>query len=1157
MQIILHGKIAYIRYRYFLKLILIMKLVALLLAIACVHVSAEGVSQKITFSVKQAPLSSVFTRIEQQTGYKFFYDNKIVKKAGKVTVSLRSASINEIMDEVLADQQLTYYIIDKTIVVKKKKEQIVEPQSLAPQDISVPRENTLGDSRMNLDKRMKELLQENLDKVERKDIAVQGTVTSKTGEALPGVSILVKGSLIGTASDANGKFQLDVPDQNAKLVFSYVGYVTQEISVGTSKIIDVVMAEDDKALEEVVVVGYGTQRKVDVTGSVASINSKAIVERPSPDALGALQGQVPGLSITQNSGQVGDYRINIRGFNSINASNNPLFVIDGVIGADYSAINPNDIERVDVLKDASASAIYGARGSGGVIIITTRQGAFDKAPTVAYDFVLGFNSLLRKIPVLNSTQYQAMEKQAYANSGKPYPNFGELEPDLFNPDNTPKYNTDWQKEAYRPTVSQNHNLSIFGGSKFVKYNTSIGYQDIKPLSLNTYNKKYTMRINVDSKVNDWLNAGLNLSGTFTKARTSRGNGFGFGVERNAIEALPYIPVTLPDGRWGTASMHALAEAAPNPVVFATNQYNIANKITLFGDTYLEANLLPGLKFRTSFSSQLNAIKTNLAESNDYVQRGLYNSISAGVNIDQTVYWQSSNYFSYKKELGRNSNIDATLGAEWSQLDNQTLGASSSGFDSGYYLWNNLGAGTVPNPPSSSAYSKRTNSYFGRVVYSLADKYLFTATGRLDGASVFGENHKFAFFPSAALAWRISEEEFLKNSRAISNLKLRVSYGSTGNSSIGSYGSINTLSTNTAIFGGVRATGVVQGVIPNPDLKWEQTNQFNLGLDLDLLNNRFNIVADVYDKVTNNLLLNAPVPNSSGYDTQLKNIGSVRNRGAELGITSNNLTGRLTWSTTLNFAANRSKILALGVNNEDIFPGPALIYQTNILRVGEQLGTLWGFKQDGTWGSDEAAEAAKYGRTAGQPKVVDLNNDGVINSSDQTIIGHSYPKFTGELINRVKFGNFDMSLDIAFSKGNKYFNMGTILQEQRETYANAWTSVLDAWTPTNQNTSVGAVRLNTDPIQYLVLTDRYVTDGSFIRGRNLTVGYLLPQNIAGRIGIRTLRVYAGLQNFFLLTKVKYGYDPESSIYPQAFAYGIDMYSQPRARILNLGVSATLK
>lgn len=1087
----------------------------------------ELLTYKITIKKKQETVKLLFSEIEKSLDVKFLYSSNLLNPNQKVSIS-KDETLGSILTKILTPLNLEYEVADRQIIIKP----ILVP-------LGQKRRDPLGSSQPALDS------------------LVKGVVLDEKEEPLPGVNVLIKGTQRGTVTDVDGNFSINVSDATSTLVFSYVGYLPQEVAITGSKPLKIALKADQKSLDEVVVVGYGTQRKVDVTGSVASISSTGIRERPSPDALGALQGQVPGLNITQNSGQVGDYRINIRGFNSINASNNPLFVIDGIIGADYSAINPNDIERVDVLKDASASAIYGARGSGGVIIITTKQGSFDKAPTVSYDFVLGFNSLLRKIPVLNSTQYQAMEKQAYANSGKPYPNFGELEPDLFNPDNTPKYDTDWQKEAYKPTVSQNHNLSIMGGSKFVKYNTSLGYQDMKPLALNTYHKKYTMRVNVDSKVNDWLNAGLNLSGTFTKARTSRGNGFGFGIERNAIEAIPYIPVTLPDGRWGTASMHALAEAAPSPVVFAENQYNIANKTTLFGDTYLEALLLPGLKFRTSFSSQLNLTKTNSAEVLDYVQRGLYNSISAGVSLDQNVYWQSSSYFSYKKELSRNSNVDATLGAEWSQLDNQTLGASSSGFDSGYYLWNNLGAGKVPNPPSSSAYSKRTNSYFGRVVYSLADKYLFTATGRLDGASVFGENHKFAFFPSAALAWRVSEEEFLKNSRLISNLKLRVSYGSTGNSSIGSYGSINTLSTNTAIFGGVRAGGVVQGVIPNPDLKWEQTNQLNVGLDLDLFNNRFNIVADVYDKVTNNLLLNAPVPNSSGYDTQLKNIGSVRNRGAELGITSNNLTGKLTWSTTLNFAANKSKILALGVNNGDIFPGPALIYQTNILRVGEQLGTLWGFKQDGTWGSGDAAEAATYGRTVGQPKIVDLNNDGVINASDQTTIGHSYPKFTGELINRVRYGSFDMSLDIAFSQGNKYFNMGTILQEQRQTYANAWTSVLDAWTPTNQNTSVGAVRLNSDPIQYLVLTDRYVTDGSFIRGRNLTIGYNLPQNIINRIGMRSLRVYSGLQNFFLITKVKYGYDPESSIYPQAFAFGIDMYSQPRARILNLGVSATLK
>lgn len=989
--------------------------------------------------------------------------------------------------------------------------------------------------------------------------AISGTVKDSQGTPLVGASVKVKGTTVGTLADKDGAFTIKLPPGKTVLTVSYVGYEVTEVNTASADFSPQITLKESAALKEVVVVGYGTQRKVDVTGSVGSINSKTIAERSAPDAMGALEGQVPGLNITQNTGAVGDYRINIRGFNSINASNNPLFVIDGVIGADYSAINPADIDKIDVLKDASASAIYGARGSGGVIIITTKQGNYNKPTTLSYNGVTGFNSLLKEIPVLNSTQYQAMEKQAYANSGVPYPNFGQLEPELFNADNTPKYNTDWQKEVYRPTFSQDHNLSVSGGTEATKYNFAVGFQDDRPLSLFSYNKKFSARMNIDSKINKWLNAGLNVSGIYNLVKGD--SGYGYSVSRMAIESLPYIPVTLPDGKWGADGMHALGEGpAANPVASATNDFSITHHTLTFASTYLEAILSPSLSFKTSLSGQVSSSKNNVANSSDLLDRGQYTGINAAINTDQNEYWQSSSYFTYNKTFNGIHKINGTLGAEWSQTSDEGFGDSVSGFDGSYYLFNNLGAANIANPPSSSAYKKATNSYFGRLVYSYADKYLFTATGRYDGASVFGENHKFAFFPSAAVAWRVSQEDFLKNSTLISNLKLRLSYGSTGNSSIAPYGSLSTLASNSAIFSGTRTSGVVQGIIPNPDLKWEQTNQVDLGMDLDLFKGRINIVADVYNKTTHNLLLYAPVPLSSGYDNVLKNIGSVGNKGLELGITSNNLTGDLTWSTTLNLAFNKNKVLALGNNNEDIFPGPAVLDQIDILRVGQPVGSLWGYIQDGTWGSSEAAQAAKFGKLPGDIKIRDLNGDGVINSKDQTIIGQSYPNYTGEFINRFKYKNFDFSLDIGFSQGNDAFNIGVLIQEQRETYANAYTSVLNAWTPTNQNTSVGYVRLNNDPHgSTLVQTSRYVSNASFIRGRNMTLGYTFPKYIADKFSMSSLRVFAGLQNFFLLTKDKYSYDPESSSWSPnlPFSSGVDLYGQPRPRVFNLGLSMNIK
>lgn len=974
--------------------------------------------------------------------------------------------------------------------------------------------------------------------------AVSGIVSDENKLPLPGVTVMEKGTTNATASNEKGVFSLKVKT-NAILMFRSTGYKLQEVAVNDQTTLNISMVPENTSLKDVVVIGYGTQRKVDVTGSVASVSSKTIMERPSPNALGALEGQVPGLSITSNSGRPGDMRVNIRGFNSINASNNPLFVVDGVIGVDYSTINPNDIATIDVLKDASSTAIYGARGSGGVIIITTKRGKDGKA-VVNLNLTGGYNVLPREIPLLNSTQYQTMEKAAYAFvPGRAYPDFAKLEPLLYNSDGTPKYNTDWQKEVYKPSFSQNDNLSISGGNPDLKYTMNYGYQNDQALMLFTYSKKYSARINLDAKVNNWLTTGLNLSGVSSKERIQDDGVGGLTATREVMEAFPMIPVKMPDGSWGGNFMHLNSEGADNPVNILTNYYNIHNRINVLANTYFNIRLSDNLEFKTSFSAESYTDENDQASSGSAVQRGLYQNISAGIFSEKSLYWQSSSYFTYKKQFNKASNLNVVLGTEWAKKHDQTVGASASNFDSDFYLWNNLGAGIVPNPPSSNAYDWQIHSYFSRVTYSLLDKYLFTATGRYDGSSKFGANHKYAFFPSAAAAWRVSEEDFLKGSKTISNLKLRISYGSTGNSEIGQYQSIGGLSSNTAIFGGNRAGGEVQGTIPNPNLKWEKTDQANLGVDLGLFNDRINLTADIYNKITTGLLLYAPVPLSSGFDNVLTNIGSVRNRGFELGLNTNNLVGAFKWSTTLNFSANRNKILALGLHNEDIFPGPGFLDQTNILRVGQPVGTFYGLTRLGTWSTDEAAQAALVGAKPGDIK----------DSATKSVLGHAYPNFTSEFINRFSYKNFELVVDIQVSQGNSVLNLGYATSEDRQTLANSYTTVLNAWTPSNQNTSIAKVRLNGDGPS-LRQDSHYVQDGSFIRGKNISLSYTVPKSICDQLHLNNLRLFTGVQNAFLITKYKTGYDPEVSTYSQPFAYGIEFYAQPKARTFNFGLNVSL-
>ncbi|MDQ6481777.1 TonB-dependent receptor [Dyadobacter sp. LHD-138] len=1077
--------------------------------------SQELLSYKITINKKQETVKLIFSEIEKSLDVKFLYSSNLLNPNQKVSLS-KNETLGSILTKILTPLDLEYEVADRQIIIKP----ILVP-------LGQKRRDDLGSSRPSLDS------------------LIKGVVVDEKGEALPGVNVLIKGTQRGTVTDVKGNFSIDVSASARALIFSYVGYLPQEIAITNSTSLKISLKADQKSLEEVVVIGYGTQRKVDVTGSVASISSAAIMERPSPNALGALQGLVPGLNITSNSGRPGDMRVNIRGFNSINASNNPLFVVDGVIGVDYSTINPNDIETIDVLKDASSTAIYGARGSGGVIIITTKRGK-DGKTAVNLNISGGYNVLPREIPLLNSTQYQTMEKAAYAFvPGRAYPDFAKLEPLLYNADGTPKYNTNWQREVYKPSFSQNYNLSIAGGSPNVKYSMNYGYQDDHALMLFTYLKKYSARINVDAKVNSWLTTGLNLSAIGAKERIQDDGVGGFNGPRNTMEQLPMIPVKMPDGSWGGNFMHLNSEGSDNPVNWLTNYYNINNKVNVLGNSYLNFRLADNLEFKTSLSLESFTNKNDISASGSAVQRGLYQRIRAGINTERSLYWQSSSYFTYKKQLNEANNLNIILGTEWAKKHNETFGASSANFDSDFYLANNLGAGIVPNPPTSNVYDWQIHSYFSRITYSLLDKYLFTATGRYDGSSKFGANHKYAFFPSAAVAWRVSEEDFLKNFKTVSDLKIRLSYGSTGNSEIGQYQSIGALASNTAIFGGARAGGQVQGRIPNPNLQWEKTNQLNIGVDLGLFNNRINAVADFYNKITTGLLLNAPVPFSSGFDNVLSNIGSVRNRGFELGLTTRNLIGAFKWNTTLNFSANKTKILALGLNNEDIFPGPGFLDQTNILRVGESVGTFYGLTRLGTWGDNESAEAAKAGAKPGDIK----------ESTTKSVLGHAYPKYVAEIINKFSYKNFELVVDIQVSQGNSVLNLGYATSEDRQTLANSYTTVLNAWTPTNQNTSIAKVRLNGDGPS-LRQDSHYVQDGSFVRGKNISLSYTVPKSITDKLHLSGLRMFAGVQNAFLITKYKTGYDPEVSTYPQAFAYGIEFYAQPKARTFNLGANISL-
>lgn len=981
---------------------------------------------------------------------------------------------------------------------------------------------------------------------------VTGVVTESNGTAIPGVNVLIKGSTTGTTTDADGKFTINASGDET-LVFSFIGYMSKEIIVDNRSNFEVVMEADIKTLSEVVVIGYGTQRRADVTGSIGSVSAEKISSRPVVNAMDAIVGQVPGLSIASNGGRPGgDLRINIRGFNSINASNSPLFVIDGIVGADINFINPNDIASFDILKDASATAIYGARGANGVIIVNTKK-AKAGAVSVNYSGTFGIDVMARKVDVLDSEEYMSNLRAGYEFvEGREVPDFGAMYPDLFNPDGSAIYNTDWQDESTRSAQTQRHSISIGGGTEKSTTGLSLGYQDVDGILLETFHQKYNVGLNNEVKITPWLDLSTTVLYSYTRQNRIDDHGVGANVAtRTMTEFLPMLPVQYENGTYSRLTDFLNMFPVENPVRVLRELNKISTDNQLLGNLALKVKFNDALSFKTTFGVESRNYNLDFYSGRDLLDLSASQRGSATRSNQRILFWQTENFLNYNKAFG-NHNVDAIIGASWSKHVDQSFTTTVTGFSDDAFQFNNLGAGTVFNAGSGYV-GWKLNSYYARVNYSYADKYLLTATGRYDGSSKFGKENRYAFFPSAAIGWRISNEEFLNSSRLVSDLKLRFSSGITGNSEIGPYAAQGTTGNYTVIFNESRNTGIAMGGIPNPSLKWEKTIQHDLGVDLGLLDDRIRLSADIYLKHTKDLLLAKPIPYVSGYGTVTSNIGELENKGIEVSLSTVNIhTSNFKWSTLLNYSANRNKILALGANDEDIFPGPGFLAQTNILRVGESVGSFWGYRRLGTWGTDEADQAALYGKLPGDLKRLDKDNNFTFDDSDREIIGRAYPKFELMVGNTFTYGNWDLSVDIRAVYGNDVLNLTHHSMEDRIWYANSYSTTLDAWTPTNQNTQVQRVRLAPFDGTDTTIDSRYVEDGSFIRGQNLTLGYRFNNALVERLKLQNARVYFNIQNFFLVSDYK-GYDPEVSTYGQTFAQNIEFHGYPKTRSFNLGVN----
>ncbi|GGZ37592.1 SusC/RagA family TonB-linked outer membrane protein [Echinicola pacifica] len=1120
------------------KLLLIVKFAIIVLLSNVMQVSASTGTQNgtIALDLHQVTAEQVFEELKSQSDFSFLYRSDLIREIPKLSIKVDKVGIEKVLDQVLTPYQFTYEIQDKTIVIRKQSNPIIDEKPLPISQVAVK---------------------------------IIGKIVDETGEALPGVSILEKGTTNGTVTDIDGKYAIDVASDESVLVFSFIGMNTQEIRVGSRRSLDVELIANTESLDEVIVIGYGTQKKSDLTGAVGSVAEKDLSDRPSASLSQNLSGRVQGVNVSVNSGRPGGRaNIRIRGNTSVSIANDPLYVIDGVIlnagglangSTPIDYINPGDIASIEVLKDASATAIYGARGANGVILVTTKRGG-KEGGRISYEGNYSVGVLPKKIPLLNSEQFLATEDLAYQNAQK-YdptgwangiyvdPKLKRTDPRLFDANGNPLYDTDWQEESFKPAFTQNHQLSVTGGNADESYGLYLGYRNEDGLMAESWMKRYSTRFVFDSKVKDWVKIGGVLSYNDQKeSQVDPLGGGGIIAMRQVLEELPIIPVRYPDGTWAGNEDYPGMEGGNNPIHVVNERLYLLSTQTLIGNVYANFYITEGLQLRSSVSTNIINQRTDYygGRSLNYIAKNQKGD--AYIRNDRRNSWQFENYLTYVRELNEDHHLNAMLGLSWQHVDDLYSQARAQNFQDDYFTFNNLGAGANAIQPGSGTTAYGLNSYFSRINYILKDKYLFTLTGRADGSSKFGEENRFAFFPSAAVAWRASDEAFLKSSNSISNLKLRASIGQTGNSEITAYQALAGMGNYAVIFDGQREIGMGISRLANPDLRWEKTTQVDFGMELGFMQNRFMLEVDLYRKVTEDMLLSAPVPSSSGYTVVSQNVGSMENKGIEVGINTVNIEkGQFSWSTTFNISINKNEVTELA-GGSDIFLG------STIVRKGEPVGSFFGFVHEGTWNSDEESLAAEYNKRPGDIKYRDVNEDGVINDADRVVIGKGIPDGFGTFSNTFRYKGFELLVDLQYSYGNDVLFRSKHSAEDRTGIANSFATVLNAWTPESQNTNVAQIRPLVAGYNTNNDSDR-VREASFLRGRNLLLAYNFNPSVLDRLNLHNLRTFVSIQNFFLSTKYE-GYDPEVSTSGAAFDQGVDLYAYPKPRVFMLGVNITL-
>ncbi|UYQ92637.1 TonB-dependent receptor [Chitinophaga horti] len=1090
-----------------------MKLTVLLMTIAMLQVQAASYGQTVSLAHRKVPLEKVFSDIRKQTGYSFLYTDEQLSRAHLVTLHVRNVPLKEALDRCFSEQPLTYLLTGNTIIIKRKE--AVSETSDTPLD----------------------------------DVTIRGRITDDKGQPIPGAMVRIKGTQRGVVTNENGEYSIQAPNADAVLLISSLGFTAQEVVAGGRTSINFELTTAVSNIDQLVVIGYGQQKKGTLTNAISTISVKEFEEAPVNRLDQVLQGRSPGVTVTNATGAPGgSVRIRIRGSNSINGDNGPLYVVDGFVGAEFFAINPDEIESLQILKDASATAIYGSRGSNGVIIVTTKKGTAG-AIKVNLTTRQSLSTVIKKMDLLNAGDFAATANARAAVIGTTAP-FSEAQIAEFKTNG----GTNWQDEIFRTALSQEYLLNLSGGTEKGGYFISGDYLDQDGILKNSSFKRYSVRSNIHAKLTDKLTATLNINGAYSSAQNIDIVADGpHSPISQAITWSPTLPVRTTAG--GYTVTDPISSVFFNPVALTTDQLSVTDRMlaNMIGGFKYD-DIIPGLSFNLQYGVNYLGYD-NKSFAGKVVNTG---TSTASLRSNKEIRLQNSNTLNYQRKFG-NHRLEVTGVAEYQQSTYNYMSAGASNLTYEKFMWNNLAQGTAGNP--GSGYSKWSIfSLAGRAVYNFKDKYLASAAIRRDASSKFAGGNKNSYFPSVSAGWVLSEEAFLKQANIFSLLKIRGSWGLTGSEGVGPYNTFSAYSNRVASFNNsTSVTGIVLNNIGNPELKWETTEQKNIGVEMGIMNNRFLLTADLFQKDTRDLLLNETLPFYLGGNPVTRNVGSVQNKGFEIALEGMMIDkGAFTWNSWLNFSYIKNRVQSIG-NSAIIFDatrkigGGMSLQPEFVVRPGDPLGAIWGLTYLGTWKPGDETKAGAFGAKPGDSRYFDKTDDGTIDADDYDVIGNGVPVYSFGFNNTFNYKNFSLNFLVhalaGFDKLN-YNNAATMFLggDAREAthvdIKNRYipgvneTSNIPAFSTTNRN---------------FTQSTRFLEKADFIRLKNISLAYTVPKaKIANKMSVR---VFVSATNLFTITGYS-GIDPEASSAAGDIRQGIDYGAYPNSKTYTAGLTLSL-